>query len=258
MNFDDIKKLPGLLESLVTAIPQEIEAGVMRGVSALESRVTALEGKAETTVDVDFDGKVKTALSDIFGADFDLSGLESALAAFGGSAASSSPAPVVPVTVEPPAPLPAMPVVEAPAPAPAPVDTSKKADLSSLMPSVASVDPVASPAAVGSADTSTATLGSQGSQDPATPPAPAPASVPQKVDPASAGKLAADAASATGDDPVPAAAKAAHAAATELGVDPVSAATAAAAAAGAGPVEASRAAQNADLAANEGQAPATS
>ena len=152
------------------------------------------------------------------------------------------------------------PVVEAPElAADLAVDSSKKADLSSLMPSsVASVDPVASPAAVGSADTSTATLGSQGSQDPATPPAPEPASVPQKVDPASAGKLAADAASATGDDPVPAAAKAAHAAATELGVDPVSAATAAAAAAGAGPVEASRAAQNADLAANEGQAPATS
>lgn len=66
---------------------------------------------------------------------------------------------------------------------------------------------------------------------------------PPKVDPAAAGQAAANAALAAGLDPVPAAAAAAHAAATDIGLDPVTAATDAAAAAGAGPVEAQRAAQ---------------
>lgn len=114
-----------------------------------------------------------------------------------------------------------------------------------------------SAAAIGAADTSTTTIGTAGSQDLGAKPEPQPAQAPQKVDPATAGKQAGDAASAAGDDPVPAAAKAAYAAAVELGVDPVKAATDAAAAAGAGVPEAARAAENADAAAKQGQAPAT-
>ncbi len=249
----EVEKIPSAARAFTKSEVAKLE-------TKFESRFADLEAKAEAKVEADlgaeFDAKVSAALAKLEGDGLDLSSLKSAIGGMtgedmgeaddeGGSDADKS---------EPPA---------SSSDKPTTVEESKKADVSTLAAATSlgfadfshAVDG-ASPAAVGAGDASTTTIGTAGSQDPAAS-EPKPAEAPQKVDPATAGKQAADAASQVGDDPVPAAAKAAHAAAVELGVEPVKAATDAAAAAGAGPVEAARAADNAAAAVAQGQAPAT-